>query len=411
MGINIKQFIFIFLSMGIFSAFVLGVTYAQEATPTLTPTPTSAAASQKTSDLQDQIKELEGKVKELQNQKNTLSSQIAVMDNQVKLTQLRIDDTQREIEELNQDIETTEKRITKLESSLEDLSKVLMNRIVATYQVGTLPPFTVLISSNDVSSFFTRLNYLKIVQAHDKKLVYDTEQAKVDYANQKEIFEEKKQKVESLKKQLEGYTAQLENDKKAKQAFLAVTQNDERKYQELLIRARAEYLAIQGIVAGYGAETEAGQVGEGDRIASIIPYASCNSSGAHLHFIVSRSGGTENPFNYLKGVDNENCSGSSCNSGDGDPFNPSGSWNWPINPTIRLLQGYGSTWAVKYTWVRNIYNFHNGIDISGSSYDVKAVKAGTLYRGSYAGSGCRLPYVRVRHKDDGLDTFYLHVSY
>ncbi len=387
--------------------------YAQDATPTLTPTPTASPDnSSQIKDLQNQISDLEKKVSDLQGQEKTLSSEIAVVDSQIALTQLRISATEQKIAGLELDIKTTTKKISRLEGSVTDLTKVLLNRIVATYQIGSTQPFQILLVSNNVSDFFTRLNYLKITQAHDKQLIYDTVQAKNDYANEKAIFEDKKKKVESLKKELESYTVQLDGEKKGKQTLLAATKNDESRYQALLAQARSEYQAIQGIVAGNGTETETGSVSQGQSIATIIEGTSCNSSGGHVHFIVSKNAATQNPFSYLKSVDYENCSGSSCGSSDGDAFNPSGSWDWPTEPKIRLTQGYGVTWAVKYTYVGQIYNFHNGIDITGSSLVVKAVRAGVLYQGSYAGSnGCRLRYVRVHHNDDGLDTFYLHVNY
>ncbi len=230
---------------------------------------------------------------------------------------------------------------------MTDLTKVLAKRIVATYQTSTIPAVQVLMASQNVSDFLDKANYLKIVQAHDKELVYATEQAKQDYANQKDILEGKKRKVEELKTQIEGYTKQLELDKAAKNQLLRVTQNDEAKYQSLLAQARAEYQAIQGIVAGNGSEKNLGPVSQGSRIASVIPSASCNSSAAHLHFIVSRNGSTESPFSYLRGIDSRNCSGSSCDSGDGDPFNPSGSWEWPISGPITMNQAYGATWATE----------------------------------------------------------------
>lgn len=381
--------------------------FAQTATPTPTGTQ-SVTSNDEKKKKEEEIRQLEEKVKELRTQTKTLSSQIAVMDSQIKLTQLRINATKAEIAELSADIETASKKINNLEHSLTNLTRVLVNRIIATYQTGDIQPLQILMSSGGVSDYMRRANYLKLVQEHDKQLVYDTQQAKMDYANQKKIFEDKKAKVESLKQELEGYTKKLDEDKVAKQSLLSTTQNDERRYQELLARARAEFEAIQGIIAGNGKETESGTVNQGDKIATIIGGPSCNSSGAHLHFIVSRNGSTENPFSYLKPVDHKNCSGSGgCT--EADSFNPSGSWNWPLDGTITMNQGYGVTWFVStYGW----YNFHNGIDIVSDSYDVHAVKSGTLYKGSYTGfNGCRLPYVRVHHSDDGLDTFYLHVYY
>lgn len=382
----------------------------------ITPTPTSIVTNTEGcphSDLNKCIQFFQDKVNELGDQGKTLSSQIAVMDNQIRLTETRISATKREIQDLALDIDTTTKKISQLQGALESLSAILIARVVATYEIGKADPLQILLSSNDFSSFFSRVNYLRVVQIHDKKLLYDTQQAKNDYTNQKEIFENKKRKVETLKEQLEAYTLQLDQEKKAKQSLLDITKNDEKRYQQLLARARAEFEAIQNITAGRGEETLVKDVSEGQKIASVITGSSCNSSGEHLHLIVSRGVNTENPFNYLNGgIDYENCSGSSCNSNDGDSFNPTGSWNWPINPKIRMNQGYGSTWAVKYTWVGRIYSFHNGIDIVGSSTDVKAVRDGALYHGHYSGGGgCQLRYVKIKHKDSDVETLYLHVNY
>jgi len=402
MSLRIKKSLFL-LTVLLFSLFLLNTNlfvWAEE--PTTTTTTTTADAAK----WEEKIKEYEGKVSELQGKAKTLSSEIAVMDNQIKLTEYRIEANKEQILSLEADIDTTNKKIGKLEESLDELTKVLLNRIIATYEVGTIQPFNILLSSSNISNFFTRLNYLKIAQTHDKRLIYETEQAKIDYANQKEIFEDKKKKIEALKRELEVYTAELEQNKLIRKDLLNATQNDERKYQQLLARARAEYEAILGIVAGKGTEVKVGHISEGQRIATMITGTSCNSSGTHLHFMVTKNGNTENPFNYLKDIEHKNCSGGGdCNPAD--PFNPSGSWNWPLDAPIIFNQGYGSTWAIANTWVRRIYTFHNGIDISSSSTTVKAVKEGTLYKGSYS-VGCALGYVRVDH-GEGMETYYLHV--
>ena len=228
------------------------------------------------------------------------------------------------------------------------------------------------------------------------------------------VYQNEKESQEELQDQLEIQKKNLDSQKKAKANLLQVTRNDEKRYQQLLAAARAEFEAIQAIIAGQGVEKEVGSVNEGDRIASVIQGSSCNSSGSHLHFIVRQGNSALNPFSYLNsGVSYENCSGSSCGSSDGDPFNPSGSWTWPINSPIKFTQGYGYTWAVRNSWVGRIYSFHNGIDINGeSSSTVKAVKSGTLYTGSYSGyKGCSLRYVRVDHDNSDLDTLYLHINY
>lgn len=356
---------------------------------------------EKLQQLAQQIQEYEKEIEKLNSQKTTLSNQIAQYDAQIKLTGLKIAETEEKIQILGG-------RIDQLEVSLTSLTSAFANRVVRTYKMAKLnEPFLMLVASPNLSEAVASYHYLQKIQEADRDLLVRLENAQEQYKDQKV-------EQEDLQKQLEDQRAVLGTQKAVKANLLAQTKNDEKKYQQLLASARAEYEAIQAIVAGKGDETEVGKVSQGQKIASIIQGPSCNSSGTHLHFIVSQGGNTQNPFNYLKsGIDFENCSGSSCGSGDGDPFNPNGPWDWPIKPKIKFSQGYGATWATLNTWVGKIYSFHNGIDVSSdSSSEVVAVQAGTLYRGSYGGSGgCRLRYVRVDHDDSDLDTLYLHINY
>lgn len=366
-----------------------------------------AQSDERLTRLNEQIEQYQKEIVRLRSQAATLSNQIAQFNTQIKLTLLKITETEEKIALLGG-------RIDQLEESLNALSKAFSSRIVEIYKMGRLgDPFLLLISAPDLSGAVSRYHYLQKIQRSDQNLLSKLEEAQ-------RIYKAQRTGQEELQAQLERQKTILDSQKKAKAELLSLTKNDERRYQELLAAARAEFEAIQAVIAGKGDETQVGSVSEGQRIASIIGWGSwragtdsrsCNSSGAHLHFIISQNGNTQNPFNYLGGIDYENCSGSSCGSGGGDSFSPSGSWSWPINPKIKFSQGYGSTWAIANTWVGRIYNFHNGIDInSDSSSEVKTVKSGTLYRGSY-GVGCQLRYVRVDHDDSDLDIFYLHVDY
>ena len=181
-----------------------------------------------------------------------MSSQIAVLDSQINLTELRIESNKQQITDLTLDIDTADKKIDGLQKSLENLSRVLINRIKSTYVVGSTQPFQILLSSNDASNFLKRLNYLKIAQQHDKKLIVETTQAKSDYENQKDILEDKKKQIESLRKQLEAYSAELDGQKQSKQRLLAETRGSEATYQQLLAQAKAQLAGFQRFVTSQG---------------------------------------------------------------------------------------------------------------------------------------------------------------
>ena len=339
---------------------------------------------------------------------STLKSEIQYMDTQIALTALKIQQTEEKIKTTEKEIEILNSRIEGLDTSLNYLSKLLVERIIEGYKKRSVSIFNLLFDTSNASELIGKIKYIKTAQDNNQKVLVQVQETKLNFEEQKKLREEKKLELDSLKKTLDNQKATLNNQRLAKQKVLETTQNDETVYQRLLEQTRAEYAAIQGIIARKGSETELRQVTKGETIASIIQGASCNSSGGHLHFIVEENSNVQNPFSYLKSVDNTNCSGSSCGSGDGDPFNPSGGWDWPLNPPIELEQGYGSTWGVRNTWVGRIYSFHNGIDINGSSNNVLAVADGTLYRGIYS-VGCALSYVRLVHKDSNIATYYLHV--
>ena len=356
-------------------------------------------------ELQKRINDLQSKITELQGQGKTLSSQIAVMDNQINLTELKIASTEQQITDLTLDIDTTTKKIGKLEGSLDNLTRILINRIKATYIIGSASSFQILLGSSDVSDFVERANYLRIAQAHDKRLIYDTVQAKNDYSNQKEIFQDKKKDVEQLKAELESYTAQLQQEKRDKDALLQITRNDEAKYQALLAQALAERKAI---VATFSQAVSRLNSGEGDQIGQTGFVAVMGNSGApvcssgtHLHFTVLQNGSPIDPAQKLK-----NISVQWYNSPDGQ-FSFTGNWDWPISNPI-ITQGYGMTYWAKLGWYNG--NIHDGIDMAGGS-TISAPKSGKIIYGSTTCGSSALKYAAIKHDDDpSIITLYLHIQ-
>lgn len=334
-------------------------------------------------------------------QRVDLTSQINYMDTQIKLTTSKIYQTQNQILILDDQIASLSGQIGRLESSLGDLSKILLGRIAETYKKGNPSPFSLLLSANGFSDLLSRLKYLRLAQAHDKKLMFSMQQTKDNYTDQKQAREDKKKQLDGLKITLARQKNDLDSQQQAKKNLLTVTQNDEQHYQSLLASALAEQTAVENaLVAG----VKMGPVKAGDIIGLVgnSGYPGC-STGKHLHFEIRKDGNWTDPFPYLqnKTVVNEQ-------DGTGNVTIGSGSWSWPIADNIEITQFYGRTpysWRYKYSG-----GIHTGLDIVSSSSDlIKAPADGTLFKSSESCGSSTINIVYIDHGNN-LISLYLHVQ-
>lgn len=362
-------------------------------------------------DCQKKIAEYEQKLAATRQQKNTLAAEIQYADTQIYLTTLKIQSTEVNIKKTESEILSLTDKIENLNESLDHLSKILLIKIVEGYKKRESENLNlylnVFLNSKNATEVAKNLKYIKTAEENNRILAFKMQQTKLNFEEQKTLREEKKKQLDELKLFLDNQRIALDTQKLAKKKLLTVTNNDERTYQSLLEKARAEYGAIAAIVSGGGNETKSGSVNVGDRIASIIQGSSACSSGGHLHFETVVGGSHQNPANYLsgKGVGWDLCGWwPNCDSS----FSFNGSLPWPINDPVTITQGFGVT-----GWARasGSYPAHTGIDMTTPDSTVKSVQKGTLYQGSYACGGGSLRYVKVVPDEGDVTTYYLHVNY
>lgn len=355
-------------------------------------------------DCQQKITEYEQKLDTTRRQKNSLASEIQFMDTQITLTTLKKKSTENDIKKTEEEIVQLSGKIEDLNESLDYLSEVLVVKIAEGYKKRETDIFDVLLNSKSASVLNTNIKYLKIVQNTDRRMAFKVQQTKSTFEDQKILREQKRVELDKLKKTLDQQNITLASQKTSKQKLLEVTKNDEKTYQALLNKLRAEYNAIRAIVGGGGNETERRKVEAGEAIATIISGPSACSTGTHLHFETVIDGSPQNPSSYLssKSVNWNLCGWYGCDQ----PFGFGGNLPWPLNDPITINQPFGETAFSKGS---GRYPIHTGIDMDSPDLTVKTVHKGTLYSGSYACGGGALTYVKVVPEGGGPTTYYLHV--
>lgn len=352
---------------------------------------------------QAEIQKLEAHLADARKEEKTLKSQLDLIDGQTKVATLKIEETNLKIEKLKREISDLSIRITRIGTTLDSLSEILLQRIVQTYKYSNdISTIDLLFSSSGFADLIERLKYIQVAQAYDKKKLYQLHATKLAYNDQKQDKQTRQTEAEKLNKDLENYKTQLAQKKKDKDELLRITKNDETRYQTLIAQLQAEIASIAQAISNVGPVI--GPVSKGQTIAA-MGSTGC-STGPHLHFEVFENAKVEggkivgnrvNPHSYLD------------NGKLGSPLQ-----GYPPGDTV-ITTEYGDVYYI----FGSQGTIHTGLDIApdgggglgrpiyaadnGIAYSTQASCSYNIAGGSSMGKG-----VIVDHQN-GIVTLYWHI--
>jgi len=214
---------------------------------------TGLQAEESLDQLQKQIDEYTQKLAELSKTKDSLSKQINLIDGQVQLTLLKISQTQASVTSLEKEISELSVKILGLDSSLNQLSSLYLSQVTQNYKLSKrIPNLTFLATNSNFNHFLEEYKYLSIVQKNNQDTLLSLETARANYDQEKTIKETKQTELESLKKKLDIQQKNLSNQKASKAQLLALTNNDEKKYQQLLTEAQNQLRQLKNFSSTAG---------------------------------------------------------------------------------------------------------------------------------------------------------------
>lgn len=234
------------------------------------------------------INEQKNKVNQIQNQINQNNTQISENEKAAENYINEIKDLESQISQYSDDISTLQTKINEVNKKIADYEDALQNssqrfssaedmyttRVRAIYENGVPSIMDILLSSNGIDDFFSKLNVYRSILEYDKSLVGNIKSEKeyIDYI--KKDIENQKVQLNQLKYDVDKSTTSLNNAKSQKQAKVNELNTSKEKLEGVnkLLNQEAEKLnkQIQDEIAAAAAAAAKANNNKGEKGSSNV---------------------------------------------------------------------------------------------------------------------------------------------
>lgn len=195
--------------------------------------------------LESQINEYEDQVSTYQKQGKTLSSEVKGLDSKISKLNLQIKAIKLNLAQLDKKINETESQISVTKEDIDTNRNTLAGILRDMYQSERVSMMEVFLKSPRISDFFDDINDLALLQNSLQQAIKKIADLQADLENQKEQLSLARADQATLSKYQESQKNETEKAKVQKNQLLAVTKNQESKYQELLVETKKSAAEIR----------------------------------------------------------------------------------------------------------------------------------------------------------------------
>lgn len=300
-------------------------------------------------DIQSQRQELENKLNKIENKRDNELEKKEIIDQQINSLQSEIDIANQQLSNINGELDVANDKLATATEQYAEAFEISKDYIRTSYESGTVSFLQIILSSESITDFITRVEIVKEIMAKQNEAIGMLKKSRETIeASQKKILEQQKAQ-KAVTDSLESRESMLE----AKQA------------------------ASDSLVAKFDAESDelSGMLEEVERLEAQLQQEILQ----HLKQEGSGSGNVpiSNGFRY------------------------------PLDSKWRIIT---SPFGYRTHPTTGVYKLHTGIDISGSGIggaNIYAAKNGTVSKaGSHRAYG---NYCLINH-GDGTATLYAHMS-
>ena len=195
--------------------------------------------------LEEEAEKYRKEIAEHQERGQNLKSEISRLDRIIVQLRKDVAATEKRLKKTELEITAVDLEIRQKEKSLKTLRSGLAGLIQSLLEEERKPLLVTLFQQKALSNFFRQLDYSNLLQEKVLSSVEVVRTLQQELTSKKQEAEEKKKEEERLKKGLAGRQTALASEKKDRSTILQVTQNQEKKYQQLLKDRQAKIAALE----------------------------------------------------------------------------------------------------------------------------------------------------------------------
>lgn len=221
------------------------------------------------------------------NQIDNLMAQQEIIDSQVKAVEDTIKSYQNEIEQINSDIVTADTKIKKAQKSVKKAYNNLSSRLESAYITGNETNLKILLGSDSIATFLTRLEMMKRVSENDAALINSLKaeievlklskeslqertqalaEKKVQIKEENQNLYEKQAELKETKAQLDAAKKSLETQHANAEAYKAKLDKNSAAYKNLIAKQQEEEEAAERAIDEYIAQHASTSTGSGSGV-------------------------------------------------------------------------------------------------------------------------------------------------
>ena len=189
------------------------------------------------------------KIQQVQTQRSDLETKVEMMDNQIEKIMSKISGNETDMAKTQKYINQAQIDIAKAEDDIKAEQILFDKRMRVMYMSGSSNYIDIILSSNDVGDFISRLENIKKIINFDQNIINDYKKKRAVIDLKKTALDIENTKLVSLKSDNEKKLADLTKQKSGQTILLAQLKAQESQYGAQLVADQASIAASQVAIA------------------------------------------------------------------------------------------------------------------------------------------------------------------